>query len=1013
MLQECPRRVTITYSRRHRRLHQQKHNTKSRAAKDGADTTASLDPKISSSGSPTKEHESDHDDTPHNELGPSDTPSSKLSHSYSLLSMQDTSPAKCFDSPPKRRILDHDMVVDIFDPAFEPADDGSDFEMAALEVKEEARAGMKRGLIVRRTGKGTSTRKREMTRGSKKKEIAKSTTRDSGKGNLVKKQGPISPEIKVGTKRHIRSSPSKSPVKSKKNDYEVPSTPKSGDGRRTHQFPRLDPPSPSPATRRGIPLADSIASSSDVLLTKEDERDPTNTIEEEFPSPEYRNAQLRLMMLAASPINSRNYPALTRTSSDPSALLSRTSQHSSNLPNVSSDDNKIWNAIDAALSTIDGEDNDYKNDESDAFLSQSLQNRLSTSQQPRKRFNLISQLSIRENENDDIEEEKRSEEEEEDLRPSQSLEESLSFLHSISARQPSLMSSQESRTMTRDDAVLLQVEKLLADSPTPRLTKKKGKRAPPKRVRSAIEMGGQKGKRKDEDRLSRRHPQVHITYSRNSSLIENEIEGHDEYVANQALMREKLQELLNAKGASQIHSACQEMAQRLADVNCLRLLGGDIASELFETMKEKMRNSMTLIESFAWVVYQLSVRYSTILVANGENVLEAISLLLKMGNTKPVCREILELVRMSGILPPGCVVSPQILGVMTIGNLIRERNISMLQGHMGSLGIMQSMWQILCNAVAGRFDEEYAEDQYVLSECGANLASVCVRVLSSAVLFHSQNRSLLLDEEPGMIDRLLSLLDMCMIRLNQHISPRLDPLAYDICLVATLGLLVNLTYDDSSLCRDIANQGLHTLLKLLLKTMDQQNDHKRADIYKSSSHDSGFAFDDMFLLTVGLLINLMETEAANRDLFDAKWIGRSCACLKECECQDKIKAVELVISVYLKYAQESQQQERFQKEEEAEEDDEGCSASLMSAYLALLLGCLMKHPDMRQVVIEGMPGKSLCNLVSVVRKFISLSQALEREPGRIEVEAKNEGRPSMFESFREILQVLEEVEKEV
>ncbi|GET65172.1 protein wings apart-like [Rhizophagus irregularis DAOM 181602=DAOM 197198] len=199
------------------------------------------------------------------------------------------------------------------------------------------------------------------------------------------------------------------------------------------------------------------------------------------------------------------------------------------------------------------------------------------------------------------------------------------------------------------------------------------------------------------------------------------------------------------------------------------------------------------------------------------------------------------------------------------------------------------------------------------------LIEQCLKILENSTLFCSENQRCIV-EDKDLLHMLLELLLYCQVEAcGKNVEEA--SLALE-CLLGTLRVLINLTNENLPAC--------HTDPFIVNATNSESVDAVKFDV---------------LLLSIGLLINLVETDSNIQDEFRKVDQNPTCPgsrmCMRTCTCPSRESAVSCLVSLY-----------NYQ----LEKDDDETDSNIVAAYMAVLLGLLIKNnQDNQQLIIDILP----------------------------------------------------------
>ncbi|PKC76232.1 hypothetical protein RhiirA1_406607 [Rhizophagus irregularis] len=220
------------------------------------------------------------------------------------------------------------------------------------------------------------------------------------------------------------------------------------------------------------------------------------------------------------------------------------------------------------------------------------------------------------------------------------------------------------------------------------------------------------------------------------------------------------------------------------------------------------------------------------------------------------------------------------------------------------------------------------------------------------------------------------------------------------CLLGTLRVLINLTNENLPACQYVGSHlGMSILMRLA--TVGQLPNAVKFDV---------------LLLSIGLLINLVETDSNIQDEFRKVDQNPTCPgsrmCMRTCTCPSRESAVSCLVSLY-----------NYQ----LEKDDDETDSNIVAAYMAVLLGLLIKNnQDNQQLIIERLPDRSVNSLINLLQQFVHFNELVGEEAtanghasgqmlmsssslNNYQTKLENQGR-TIGDSFLEIVDMLKSLE---
>ncbi|KAG0369292.1 hypothetical protein BGZ54_010388, partial [Gamsiella multidivaricata] len=135
--------------------------------------------------------------------------------------------------------------------------------------------------------------------------------------------------------------------------------------------------------------------------------------------------------------------------------------------------------------------------------------------------------------------------------------------------------------------------------------------------------------------------------------------------------------------------------------------------------------------------------------------------------------------------------------------------------------------------------------------------------------------------------------------------------------------------------------------------------HRRETIIENDAN----GWYDILLLSIGLLVNMLETNPDRREQVtraECKAIGD---CFhKECRCEKSMEALERLVEIYNTEATISEMTEN----------------QVLAAYLALLIGCIVgENREYEARLYKSINGGSLVPIVDLLKEFVALHQTVQ------------------------------------
>ncbi|CAI2166083.1 15535_t:CDS:10 [Funneliformis geosporum] len=276
------------------------------------------------------------------------------------------------------------------------------------------------------------------------------------------------------------------------------------------------------------------------------------------------------------------------------------------------------------------------------------------------------------------------------------------------------------------------------------------------------------------------------------------------------------------------------------------------------------------------------------------------------------------------------------------------------------------------------------------------LIEQCLKILEYATLFCSENQIYIV-EDRDILHMLLELLLYFQVESFDK-SAEIVSLVLE-CLLATLKVLINLTNENLSACQYVGSQlGMSILMRLA--TVGQLPREEpiinntgpfvmEIDNIENSESVDAIKFD-VLLLSIGLLINLVETDPNNQDEFrkvdQYPMCPGSRKCMRTCTCLPRVSAVSCLVSLYNYHLGK---------------DDDKTDSNIVAAYMARL------------------PDRSVGSLINLLQQFVHFNELVGEEAtanghvsGQMLMSSsslENQGR-TIGDSFLEIVDMLKSLE---
>ncbi|CAJ0842890.1 16209_t:CDS:10 [Entrophospora sp. SA101] len=239
----------------------------------------------------------------------------------------------------------------------------------------------------------------------------------------------------------------------------------------------------------------------------------------------------------------------------------------------------------------------------------------------------------------------------------------------------------------------------------------------------------------------------------------------------------------------------------------------------------------------------------------------------------------------------------------------------------------------------------------------------CLKILENATLFCTENQMHIVEENKEFLKMLLEFLLYCHVEAfninSQVLSSAME------CLLGSLRVLINLTNDNQSCCQYIGGfDGISILMRLAII-----NSEKLVDNF------------DVLLLSIGLLINLVEMDPNNQNVFSKVEQNPQCSgsykCLRTCKCFSRESALTCLVNLY-----------NYQIHKGEEETD----SNIAAAYMAILLD------------------RSFGSLINILQQFVHFNQLVNEEASTNNNNGGGGGVRSTGDSFLEIVELFKSLE---
>ncbi|RIB21676.1 wings apart-like protein regulation of heterochromatin-domain-containing protein [Gigaspora rosea] len=252
----------------------------------------------------------------------------------------------------------------------------------------------------------------------------------------------------------------------------------------------------------------------------------------------------------------------------------------------------------------------------------------------------------------------------------------------------------------------------------------------------------------------------------------------------------------------------------------------------------------------------------------------------------------------------------------------------------------------------------------------------CLKIIENATLFCAENQFDIVEKDKELLRMLLEFLLYCQVEACSKNIQRAS-VAME-CLLGSLRVLINLSNDNQPCCQCIGCiPGMPILVRLATLGQLPHNDSVATNIGSDKmdldSPTNSTAIEavkfDVLLLSIGLLINLVEMDPGSQDEFRKVEQNPFCTgsrtCLRTCTCPSRESAVSCFVSLY-----------NYQLEKEDDETD----SNIIAAYLAVLLGLLIKNNHANQLlIIDRLPDRSVNSLINLLQQFVHFNELVGEE----------------------------------
>ncbi|KAG9284298.1 hypothetical protein G9A89_002108 [Geosiphon pyriformis] len=247
----------------------------------------------------------------------------------------------------------------------------------------------------------------------------------------------------------------------------------------------------------------------------------------------------------------------------------------------------------------------------------------------------------------------------------------------------------------------------------------------------------------------------------------------------------------------------------------------------------------------------------------------------------------------------------------------------------------------------------------------------CLAILENVTAFCPENQLYIVNHQRDLLPSLLQFLLYSQFEACRENAE--DPSMVMECLLACLRVLINLTNDNQACCLEVGCLGGMVIL-MRLATLDQLPSERSAhsDI-KPPSKDNGETSEngealkfDVLLLSIGLLTNLVEMESTNQDEFRKVEQYSRCPgtrrCLRKCTCPKRKSAVSCLVSLY---------------NHQIEKGHDQTDCNIVAAYMAILMGLLIKDNEPNQKLILDILIFLFQSLINLLQDFVHFNELVD------------------------------------
>ncbi|KAK9766823.1 hypothetical protein K7432_003814 [Basidiobolus ranarum] len=420
-------------------------------------------------------------------------------------------------------------------------------------------------------------------------------------------------------------------------------------------------------------------------------------------------------------------------------------------------------------------------------------------------------------------------------------------------------------------------------------------------------------------------------------------------------------------------TSCLELARKLLSGNfSMKLRAHNFIPKIYELLREQ--NDSIILSCRAFMLYLLVQDKRNLEFLPLED--HCMELLLKLltidpdplaqlnwGSTKSEKRLIKELrevvVASKAVLAQNSISVKSLAARALLSILSRKtRNDEVAREKVRESGILEVVCDIL-EQYLEPMDQQLSGLSHVKLEYEAFLESgPYLRILESATQFCPANQDVVAQYK-SIFRRLLILALFFQVEVSSDNSHKVIQTMDSISGV--LRLLINLTNEHEESSRLVSDApGLYVIMRLV--AFSQNNLLKFPDA--SMNETLSASKYDISLLAIGLLINIVDANNQCKNAIREAEFCSNESCHAQftvtCQCSKKL-ALEYLIEFYI----------RIQNGADSTEHN------VLVAYVALLLGCLMKENQSNQrFIVNLLPERSVQSLVTILEEFLQFNEMI-------------------------------------